>query len=144
MRKRFNYPGMKVLQFAFNSDENNTYLPENFDPEDRFVVYTGTHDNNTTRGWYENADKNEKEMLRRYVKKDTGVVWQLIKMAFSSNAMWAVIPLQDLLELGSSARMNTPGTISGNWKWQLDEFNLSEKRTNELRDLTRESGRDTL
>lgn len=143
LRKRFHYPGMKVLQFAFNSDENNTYLPENFDPEDRFVVYTGTHDNNTTRGWYENADKNEKEMLRRYIKKDTGIVWELIKMAFYSNAMWAVIPLQDLLGLGSSARMNTPGTVMGNWKWQLDEFNLPEERAQELRDLTRESGRDT-
>ncbi|MFA7194951.1 MAG: 4-alpha-glucanotransferase, partial [Candidatus Neomarinimicrobiota bacterium] len=127
LRKKLRYPGMKILQFAFNSDAANPYLPENFDPEDRFVVYTGTHDNDTTRGWYEKAGENEKAMLRCYLGPSYGCVsMELIKMAYHSAAMWAIIPLQDILDLDSAARMNIPGTTENNWRWQLPDFNLPE------------------
>ncbi len=141
LRKRLKYPGMKVLQFAFNSDENNPYLPGNYDPRDRFVVYTGTHDNNTTRGWYEKAEDREKEMLARHTGETGNIVWSLIEMAFHSNAMWAVIPMQDILDLGSSARMNTPGTLRGNWEWQMKALDPARKRTKALKGLTEESRR---
>ena len=142
LRRRLGYPGMKVLQFAFSGDEANTYLPENYDRNDRFVVYTGTHDNNTTRAWYETLSGPEKEMLARYTscgKQDISNA--LTEMAFYSDAMWAVIPMQDILNLGEEARMNCPGTLTNNWKWQLDHLDISSEITDKLRILTLESGR---
>ena len=140
LRRRMKYPGMKVLQFAFNDGRDNTYLPENFDPDDRFVVYTGTHDNNTTLGWYENAGEKEKAFLLEYVDADN-VVWGLIEMAFRSTAMWAVIPMQDILELGAAARMNTPGTSKNNWNWQMRTFDPPAAATASLQQLTRNTNR---
>ncbi|MBN2781419.1 MAG: 4-alpha-glucanotransferase [Candidatus Marinimicrobia bacterium] len=143
LRHQFRYPGMKILQFAFNSDKENTFLPENFDPDDRFVVYTGTHDNDTVRGWYEHATDEEKTMLAQVADCDASTVaWTLVDMAFHSNAHWAVIPLQDLFNLDSSARMNVPGTIENNWKWQLASFDPPESLTAALRTLSLNSGRN--
>lgn len=142
LRKQFAYPGMKILQFAFNSDAANPYLPENFDPHDRFVVYTGTHDNDTTRGWYEKASKHEKAMLKSYLGSSCACISsELIKMAYESGAMWSVIPLQDILDLNSDARMNIPGTTGNNWRWQLQNFDPPESLTQKIKQLTEKNGR---
>lgn len=133
---------MKILQFAFNGDDKNPFLPKNYDPKDRFVVYTGTHDNDTVRGWYDTASDHEKHMLSRYCDCDADTVaWSLTEMAFRSNAMWALVPVQDLFGLDGSARMNLPGTIINNWVWQLDVFDPSDELTDKLKKLTIESGR---
>jgi 4-alpha-glucanotransferase len=142
LRQHLNYPGMKILQFAFNGDPDNPYLPKNFDPNDRFVVYTGTHDNNTTRGWYEEANEEEKAILAHYTDRGVeGVTRALIRMAYDSNAMWAVIPMQDILDLDGSARMNYPGTLAGNWKWQLRSLEFPKTLSSEIRTMTRQGGR---
>lgn len=142
LRRKFNYPGMKILQFAFDGDHDHDFLPQNYDPDDSFVVYTGTHDNNTVRGWFDHASKHEKYMLSHYVDPNPETVaWSLIEMAFRSNAMWAIVPVQDLFGLGEEARMNLPGTIVDNWIWQLDKFEPSESLNDKLRKLTIESGR---
>lgn len=142
LRQQFHYPGMKILQFAFDGGHDHAFLPQNYDPNDHFVVYTGTHDNNTVRGWFDHASDHEKYMLSQYCDPNPDTVaWSLIDMAFRSNAMWAVIPVQDIFGLDESARMNLPGTIVNNWVWQLDEFEPSEMLTEKLRELTIESGR---
>ena len=142
LRREFRYPGMKILQFAFDGDHDNDFLPHNYDPEDRFVVYTGTHDNNTVRGWFDNITEHEKSMLSQYcdLNPDT-IAWSFIEMAFRSNALWAVIPVQDLFGLGEEARMNLPGTIVNNWTWQLKKFDPPKDLTEKLKELTIESGR---
>jgi 4-alpha-glucanotransferase len=118
LRERFSLPGMKILQFAFGGDADNPYLPAHHVPDS--VVYTGTHDNDTTRGWFASIP----EETRSYVLQVLGaeakdMPWALIEAAIASPAMLAVIPMQDLLALGSEARMNTPGTLEGNWTWRL-------------------------
>lgn len=110
-------PGMKVLQFAFASDAFDPYLPHNF--ERNCVVYTGTHDNDTTLGWYQQCSEEEKDFIRRYMARDDrDIAWDFIRAAFSSVANQAIAPFQDFLRLGSEARMNTPGKASGNWTWR--------------------------
>jgi 4-alpha-glucanotransferase len=142
LRHEFKYPGMKILQFAFNSGDENPFLPNNFDPNDKFVVYTGTHDNNTAKGWFEKATDHEKHLLSNYCQCDADTVaWALIDMSLRSNAAWAVTPLQDILGLDGSARMNLPGTRVGNWAWQLDEFDPSEELTETFKELTLKSDR---
>jgi 4-alpha-glucanotransferase len=121
LRDRFALPGMKILQFAFNGDDDNPYLPGNINGP-HWVVYTGTHDNATTTGWW--GDLGDEE--RRRVEEVLGVTvtapaWQLLEAALASEAELAVAPLQDLLELDDRARFNTPGTSSGNWTWRLTD-----------------------
>lgn len=114
LRDELRLPGMRILQFAFGGDKNNSYLPHQY--EKNTVVYTGTHDNDTTRGWYENASEAERDHFRRYLNVDgTNAAWDMIRLAFSSPAALAVVPLQDVLGLGSADRMNLPGTAEGNW-----------------------------
>lgn len=138
------YPGMKILIFAFNGDmKSHPYLPHNFD--ENSVVYTGTHDNNTTVGWYESdATKLEKEKLQLYlcekVNKNT-VHWQMIKMALESKSNIAIIPLQDVLGLDQASRMNIPGTASGNWRWQIAELPIAQDIISQLASITIESSR---
>lgn len=116
-------PGMKVLQFAFAGDGADPYLPHNYVPN--CVAYTGTHDNDTTQGWYDKAPEGERDLIRRYLARgDDGVVWELIRLAYASVARYAVVPLQDVLQLGSEARMNTPGAAGGNWGWRYGEAQL--------------------
>lgn len=116
-------PGMKVLQFAFAADGSDPYLPHNY--TENCVVYTGTHDNDTTLGWYWSAPEAERDYVRRYLgRDDSAVPWELIRLAYSSVARYAVFPLQDVLSLGSEARMNTPGAAEGNWSWRLTEGQL--------------------
>ncbi len=124
LREKTGFPGMRVLHFAFGDDTNHPYLPHSYDKNT--VVYSGTHDNNTTIGWYENATEKEKDHFRRYMNV-TGEApnWALIRLAFSSPAEMAIIPLQDVLGLGEDYRMNMPGTVGGNWSFafQWDMWN---------------------
>lgn len=142
LRDRFDFPGMKILHFAFGGDYNNPYLPFNVDRN--FLIYTGTHDNDTTVGWYTNqATDNEKQRLAAYIGafSPNAVHWALIRMALSSVANQAIIPFQDLLGLGSEARMNTPGVGEGNWEWRYSEAMLTPTVCEQLRSLTELYGR---
>ncbi|HYM81757.1 MAG TPA: 4-alpha-glucanotransferase [Candidatus Limnocylindria bacterium] len=118
LRDRFKLPGMVILQFAFATDGQDPSLPHNL-PRNR-VIYSGTHDNDTTRGWYESSSTEaERTFARRYVATDgTHIAWDLIRMAFASVADTAIVPVQDVLELGTDARMNLPGRPGGNWGWR--------------------------
>ena len=140
LRDDFGFPGMKVLQFAFGSGPENTGLPHTF--ERNYVVYTGTHDNDTTLGWYNNAGDQTRDHVRRYLARDGyDIVWDLIRLALSSVTNLAIIPLQDLMQLGNKARMNYPGRPGGNWQWRYKEEMLSAKISERLRDLTELFGR---
>ena len=120
-------PGMAVLQFAFGDDADNFYLPHNLVPNQ--VIYTGTHDNDTSLGWYLNVHDKARDHLRRYLRVDGSEVgWDLIRTALSSVARLAIIPLQDLLSLDSSARFNTPGKAEGNWQWRFRGNQLQQLR----------------
>ncbi len=119
LRAELGYPGMKVLQFAFGGGPDNPYLPHNYD-DPNCVVYTGTHDNDTTRGWFATAPEPERAFARRYLgSSGEAVAWELLRLALASVADTAIIPLQDVLNLGSEARMNTPGAALGNWQWRV-------------------------
>src|SRR5262249_14456555 len=120
LRDEFHIPGTKVLQFAFDGNSDNPHLPHNY--VSNMVVYTGTHDNPTTRGWYEELPDARRQSLWSSLKRSAGdsteVAPALIESAWSSAAALAIAPLQDLLNLGSEARMNVPGRAEGNWSWR--------------------------
>jgi 4-alpha-glucanotransferase len=121
LRDRFALPGMKILQFAFDGHADNPYLPENYTGT-RWVVYTGTHDNATTLGWWQALDGEARGRVAAVVGDHIQAPsWQLLELALASNAELAVVPLQDLLELDDRARFNTPGTTEGNWSWRLQD-----------------------
>lgn len=123
LRDQFQLPGMKVLQFAFGGEADNLYLPHNF--VKNTVAYTGTHDNDTTWGWYRSAPEKERDHARRYLARDGhDIAWDLIRAAWSSVADTAIVPLQDVLNLGSEARMNSPGKPAGNWAWRATASKL--------------------
>lgn len=139
LRDELGLPGMKVLQFAFSEDDS-PHLPHRHVPES--VVYTGTHDNDTTLGWYESADPDERSRVLDYLGSDgTTVVWDFIRAAYGSVANRAVVPMQDLLELPSEARMNDPAVPGGNWRWRLPSAPLSPALGERLRRLAEASGR---
>ncbi|MBR4965964.1 MAG: 4-alpha-glucanotransferase, partial [Lachnospiraceae bacterium] len=117
--KKTGYPGMKILEFAFDSDEENDYLPHNFDSN--CVVYTGTHDNDTVLGWYQSAKNADKKNIREYlgVKSAANINWDLIRLAEQSVADTAIIPMQDCLGIGKEGRINLPSTLGTNWKWRM-------------------------
>jgi 4-alpha-glucanotransferase len=136
LRRELGFPGMLVLQFAFEGGPDNPYLPENHDED--AVVYTGTHDNDTTRGWWESMS----DLQRARTPLDRhDPVWSMIELAASSRARLAIIPLQDVLGLGSEARMNHPGTSEGNWAWRYDPDALTDEVAGRLRETTRRHGR---
>jgi 4-alpha-glucanotransferase len=139
--KSTGFPGMKVLQFAFGGGSDNPYLPHNYaDPN--CVVYSGTHDNDTTRGWYAAASAHERDHIRRYLGADqSDIAQQLIRLALSSTANTALVPLQDVLGLGSEARMNTPGAPESNWAWRFQADQLDPERADCLAQLTETYGR---
>ena len=140
LRQAFDFPGMKILQFAFDSAEDNNYLPHTF--EQNCVVYTGTHDNNTTLGWYESAPDDDKHLARTYLQTDGDHIWwDFIHAAWSSVADIAVVPLQDVLGLDSDARMNTPSTTGINWKWRFTWEMLPDPAMERLRLFTQIYGR---
>lgn len=130
LREQFGWPGMKILQFAFDGNSENPYLPHNHIQNS--VVYSGTHDNDTTLSWYEDLPENTKEEINNYLGSSAEPVpWSIIECAFRSVANWAIVPMQDILSLGKDNRMNVPGVPQGNWSWQfrwdqVDE-NLSSK-----------------
>lgn len=131
LRKEAGFPGMRVLQFAFGNDRNNAYLPHSCDFNS--IMYTGTHDNNTSRGWYAEATEAEKDHYRRYLNVDgSNVAWDLIRLAFASPAVFAIVPLQDVLNLDGDCRMNTPGVSEGNWGFRFDWSQWDEGYTQGL------------
>ena len=139
LKERFSLPGMKVLQFGFGELDSG-HLPHHHTVAS--VVYTGTHDNDTTRGWYAALGPRERRRVRDYLGCPArGVPWAMIRTAFTSVAQLAVIPAQDLLELGHEARMNTPGLAHGNWTWRLAADGLDRRLARRLRRLTRLAGR---
>lgn len=137
------FPGMKVLQFAFGEDENNGYLPHKYIRN--CIVYTGTHDNETTRGWLETLNERELEFVRSYTACEDmpaeACVWAIIRAAAASVADLAVIPIQDYLCLGSEARMNTPSTLGDNWKWRLTKHQITPELIKKIRKMTKLYGR---
>ena len=143
LRDQFSFPGMKILQFAFGSDHRNPYLPFNCDRN--FVIYTGTHDNDTTVGWYTKANDYEKQRLAGFIGglNPESVHWAMIRLALSSVADLAIVPLQDLLGLGAEARMNTPGLGEGNWEWRFSTAMLSQTVREQFTTLTELYGRAT-
>ena len=111
-------PGMAVLQFAFGGDAKNSYLPHNLARNG--VIYPGTHDNDTTLGWYAGADEKTRDHVRRYLRVDGKEVgWDFIRQAYFAVSRIAIMPMQDLLSLGTEARLNSPGKPDGNWRWRL-------------------------
>src|SRR4029453_5316715 len=138
LRDAFHVPGTRVLQFAFDGHADNPYLPDNYVPNT--VVYTGTHDNPTTRGWYEALPGAQQQELRHYLerhgKEDGAAAPGLMRLAWSSEAVLAMAPLQDLLNLGKEARMNVPGRAAGNWRWRFTANILSASAFEWLRDIT--------
>ena len=141
LRDQFNFPGMKILQFAFGDNHNNPYLP--FNCVHNCVIYTGTHDNDTTVGWFDQTSDYERDRVLRYLGglSSDGIHWSMIRLAFSSIANQAIIPLQDLLGLGSYARMNSPGKAEGNWGWRYRSEALTRELRERLRELTKLYGR---
>jgi 4-alpha-glucanotransferase len=136
LRDQFHLPGMKILQFAFGGDADNPYLPDNY--EKNCVVYTGTHDNDTTLGWSEKLNDHEKEYISEYLgRPSVSLHCALIQTALASVANLAVIPMQDVLELNTEHRMNTPGTITNNWKWRFQWHQLAPERAGRLAYLTK-------
>ncbi len=140
LRDTLNLPGMKVLQFAF-SDPDNPHLPHNYAAGGNWVVYTGTHDNDTTAGWWAAAAAEERSFARGYLGEEYVTVRGLIRLAYSSTAARAITPMQDLLGLGTEARMNRPGAAEGNWRWRLEETELTDELADSLRDLAQTYGR---
>ncbi len=143
LRDQFHLPGTRVLQFAFDGHPDNPHLPENYVPNT--VVYTGTHDNDTTRGWFERLSEEQKRGVWRHLKRSgwesEEVAGELIRLAWSSAAALAIVPLQDLLNLGTEARMNVPGCAEGNWRWRFTKGMLSDGAFSWLKDLTEASKR---
>ena len=135
LRLQFKLPGMRILQFAFGGAVEKRFLPHNF--ENPTVVYTGTHDNDTTVGWYQQLSISERNYFRRYLSSN-GVdpAWDLIRAAWSSVAILAIAPVQDLLRLGNESRMNRPGTASGNWCWRLSGVDKERGWAQQLKEIT--------
>ena len=147
LREALGFPGMKVLQFAFGEEAQrdvptgeNPYLPHNY--EENCVAYTGTHDNDTTVGWYASREEAERHAVRRYLGRNgDDIAWDFIRLALSSVARYAIVPLQDVLQLGSEARMNVPGQPSDNWTWRYREDQIARWHPEALADITATYGR---
>ncbi|MEB3339245.1 4-alpha-glucanotransferase [Okeania sp.] len=142
LRDKFEFPGMKILHFAFDSDSDNPYLPFNYNSPN-WVVYTGTHDNNTTVGWFNKRSAEEQERVHRFLGGTwgNGIHWDLIRLAMSSVACMAIFPLQDILGLGEEAIMNQPGIPDGNWCWRYQAGALTSEISDRLREVTDIYGR---
>ena len=143
LRDQFQLPGTRVLQFAFDGHADNPYLPNNF--LQNTVAYTGTHDNAPTREWYAELPDYERQnfwgYLRQAAGKESEAAPALMALAWSSMAALAIVPLQDLLNLGAESRMNVPGRASGNWRWRSQEDMLADRAFDWLRELTDTSKR---
>ncbi|KAF3983278.1 MAG: 4-alpha-glucanotransferase [Methylococcales symbiont of Hymedesmia sp. n. MRB-2018] len=140
LRNEFNLPGMKILHFAFDGNAGNAYLPHNH--VQNSVVYSGTHDNDTTLGWFNSLHDHEKHRVYEYLGfSQTAMPFTLVSVALASVANLAIIPMQDILELGSEDRMNVPGTCEGNWSWRFEWGQLTEDQVKRLTHLIKLFGR---
>ncbi|HOY69361.1 MAG TPA: 4-alpha-glucanotransferase [Methylotenera sp.] len=144
LRNQYHLPGMKILQFAFGGSEDNPYLPENI--EENSVVYTGTHDNDTTLGWFNNLDAQQREHLYAYLQKKhphqtVKMPQDLTNLALSTLANLAIIPMQDILHLDGAHRMNTPGTCEGNWHWRFSWKQLKPNLQADITQAIQQAGR---
>ena len=139
--KKTGYPGMKVLQFAFDCREDNEYLPHNH--RQNCVVYTGTHDNDTTAGWFDSLRRRERMFTKRYlhIRERKDVQWALIRAALASVADMAVVPIQDYLGLDSQARMNLPSTLGINWRWRMTAGACTPELAEQIRAMVKLYGR---
>lgn len=137
LREATGFPGMKILGFAFDSGEENDYLPHTYTKN--CVVYTGTHDNDTLIGWFQKAKEEDRQFARDYLnsRSDDEIHWDAIRGAWSSVASMAISPVQDFLGLGSEARINTPGVAAGNWQWRLKHGVLTDELAERIAKLTR-------
>lgn len=133
------FPGMKVLEFAFDPREESNYLPHTYSSNS--VVYTGTHDNDTIKGWLSELDKATHDFCKKYLDSEDYLVWRMIKTAMASVSDTAIIQMQDYLELGSEARMNIPSTLGGNWQWRMGKRDATKKLAAKIADITRTYGR---
>ncbi|MGB2831681.1 MAG: 4-alpha-glucanotransferase [Methylotenera sp.] len=145
LRNKYNLPGMKILQFAFGGTEDNPYLPQNI--EENSVAYTGTHDNDTTLGWYNTLDDGQREHVLAYLRLTHSDQYEpdmpkdLVDIVLESNANLAIIPMQDILALDSSHRMNTPGTCYGNWHWRFNWQQLTPTQQKNIKKAIKKTGR---
>jgi len=140
LREQFHLPGMKILQFAFGGDQDDDFLPHNY--PHNCVTYTGTHDNDTSWGWYRSAPETERDFCRRYLARNgSDIVWDMIRSIWGSVAMFAITPMQDLLNLETEARMNFPGRPSGNWTWRMPAGALNETLIDRLKEFNNLFGR---
>ncbi len=134
LRDHFKLPGMKIFQFAFASDPTDPFLPHNYPVN--CVAYTGTHDNDTTMGWYNSAPEVERDFCRRYLASDSeGITWKMIRALWQSPARVVISPLQDFLNLDTSARMNYPGRPGGNWTWRMTFHGLPDDLINRIKEI---------
>ena len=134
LREDFNLPGMRILQFAFDGDPENEFLPHHYPVN--AVCYTGTHDNETTKGWYQQAELKNRLFFHKYLdSKDEDVAWAMMRAGFQSVARLCVVPMQDLLSLDSRARMNNPGIAAGNWGWRMKPGALTDVLVERFKDL---------
>lgn len=137
------FPGMRVLQFAFDGKPDNIYLPYNHPTNS--IVYTATHDNDTCEGWFKSITEEERQCYRRYTAYiNCSVHWQMMRLAMSSVSNTCIVPLQDVMGLDSEARMNFPGRAGGNWCWRFNEQRLDEGLSKALADITKTYGRGTI
>jgi 4-alpha-glucanotransferase len=135
LREKFAMPGMRILQFAFGGGPENRYLPHHYDRNT--AVYTGTHDNDTTAGWFGRLAEHERAFVRRYVPQtQDGPAWDFLRLAWSSVADYALAPLQDVLGLGNEARMNLPGQAAGNWSWRYNPETVNDHLVGRMREMT--------
>jgi len=141
LRVQFGFPGMKILQFGFGDDDaTNEFLPHNYPAN--CVAYTGSHDNDTTRGWYDSADEKTRDHVRRYFGvSGSDIAWDMVRAVLASVADTAIVPLQDVLNLGNAARMNYPGNPEGNWQWRFRPEALTPFIAARLHDLAALYGR---
>ncbi len=140
LRDKYSFPGMKIIQFAFDSDSSNSFLPHNY-PQN-CVTYTGTHDNDTTIGWFLSAPEQEKHHARTYTRSDgSNISWEFIRLGMMSVADQAIFPLQDYMSLGGEHRMNFPGKPSGNWQWRYTNQMFAEVDREQIRFLVELSNR---
>jgi 4-alpha-glucanotransferase len=140
LRETLELPGMSVLQFGFDSGSSNAYLPHNYAP--LTVCYTGTHDNQTTIGWFRSLPEHVRTSVQRYLGRDgSDIAWDLIRLAQESVADWAIVPLQDVMRLDDDARMNAPGSGTGNWGWRYASHLLHDGLSGGLREMTETYGR---
>ena len=141
LRDHFGFPGMKILQFAFESEDESSFLPHQFTTTN-CVCYTGTHDNNTTRGWYDSASDYSRDKVRRYMNTNgNSIHWDFLRTCLGTIADYAIIPMQDILGLGEEGRMNVPGVAENNWAWRYRKEDISEGLAEGLKETTQLYGR---